>query len=130
MADKIGVALIGGGRTGTPMLKELLKYPYISIIGVADLNPTAEGIKIAAEKGIYTTSDPMALVGKGDDIDILIEVSGDTALKKAVKAAFAKSGNKKTIIMHDLIARLFISVCTHQSELIPTVHPDDVGIGN
>ena len=130
MTDMIGVALICAGRTGTPILKELLKYPYITLVGVADLNPTAEGIKIAAEKGIYTTSDPMALVGKGDRIDILIEVSGDMALKKAVKSAFAKSGNKKTIIMHDLIARLFISVCTQQNTLIPTMHPDDVGIGS
>lgn len=130
MADKIGVALIGAGRTGTPILKELLKYPYITLVGVADLNPTAEGIKIAAETGIYTTSDPMALVGKGDAIDILIEVSGDKSLKKAIKTAFAKCGNKRTIIMHDLIARLFISVCTQQTELIPTVHPEDIGIGN
>lgn len=130
MADQIGVALVGGGRTGTPILKEMMKYNYINIIGVADLNPTAEGIKIAAAKGIYTTSDPMALVSKGDAIDILIEVSGDAALKQSIKAAFAKSGNKKTIIMHDLIARLFISVCTQQQELIPTLHPDDIGVGN
>lgn len=130
MADKISIALIGGGRTGTPLLKEMLKYPYISIAGVADLNPSAEGIRIAAENGIFTTSDPMMLVNKSDAIDILIEVSGDKALKKTIKAAFEKSGNKKTIIMHDLVARLFISVCTRQMELIPTLHPDDIGIGN
>ncbi len=130
MQDKINVALIGGGRTGTPLLLEMLKYPYINIIGVADLNPAAEGIMVAAEKGIFTTSDPMTLVKKGDEIDILIEVSGDMALKKAIKSAFEISGNKKTLIMHDLIARLFISVCTQQNTLIPTMHPDDVGIGS
>lgn len=129
MPDKINVALIGGGRTGTPLLHEMLKYPYINITGVADLNPAAEGIMVAAEKGIFTTSDPMTLVKKGDEIDILIEVSGDNALKKAIKSALEKSGNKKTIIMHDLIARLFISVCTQQDRLIPTMHPDDIGIG-
>ena len=129
MPEMISIALIGGGRTGTPLLQEMLKYPYIHLAGVADLNPAAEGIKIAAEKGIFTTSDPMSLVKKGEEIDILIEVSGDSALKKAIKTAFKKSGNTKTIIMHDLIARLFISICTQQPQLIPTKHPDDIGIG-
>jgi predicted homoserine dehydrogenase-like protein len=130
LQENIRVAIIGGGRTGTPLLEEMLKYSYIHVVGVADLNPAASGIKIAAEKGIFTTSDPMTLVRKGEDIDILIEVSGDTSLKTAIKEYFELSGNKKTVIMHDLIARLFISVCTQQNLLIPTMHPNDIGIGN
>ncbi len=127
--DKVAVALIGAGRTGTPLLRELLKYPYIEIVGVADLNSEAEGVKLAREKGIYTTSDPMELVKKGEEIDILIEVSGDSGLKRRIKDYFELTGNKKTIIMHDLVARLLISVCTGQESLVPSFHPDDVGIG-
>lgn len=130
MPNKISVALIGGGRTGSPLLKELVKYSYIEIIGVADQDPLAEGIKLAVEKGIFTTSDPMELIRKVDAIDILVEVSGDKALKKTIKAEFERSGNTKTIIMHDLIARLFISVCTQQQQLIPSLHPQDVGVGS
>lgn len=128
--EKVRVALIGAGRTGTPLLKELLQYAYIDMVGVADLNPNAEGIKIAAAKGIFTTTDPMALVHKGDNVDILVEVSGDKSLKKQIKDYFEISGNKTTIIMHDLIARVFISICTRQPELIPSLHPQDVGVGD
>jgi acetaldehyde dehydrogenase (acetylating) len=130
MSDKISMAIIGGGRTGTPLLKELLKYPYIEIAGVADLDPKAEGVKIAAANGIFTTSDPMELVMKGGAIDILVEVSGDNKLKRTIKSEFERSGNTRTIIMHDLIARLFISVCTQQQQLIPSMHPQDVGVGS
>jgi len=130
MPDKICVALIGGGRTGTPLLKELFKYPYIEIVGVADLDPAAEGIKLASDKDIFTTTDPMELVRKDAAIDILVEVSGDSKLKKTIKSEFERSGNTKTIIMHDLIARLFISICTQQQQLIPSLHPKDVGVGN
>jgi len=130
MSDTLRVAIIGGGRTGTPLLQELLKYAYIDIVGVADLDPYAEGIKLAAAKGIFTTSDPMELVMKGAFIDILVEVSGDITLKRTIKAEFERSGNTGTIIMHDLIARLFISVCTHQQQLIPGLHPQDVGVGS
>ncbi len=130
MSDKISVAIIGGGRTGTPLLKELLKYAYVEIVGVADLDSNAEGIKLAAAKGIFTTTDPMELVMKGGGIDILVEVSGDNKLKKSIKSEFERSGNTRTIIMHDLIARLFISVCTQQQQLIPSLHPQDVGVGS
>ena len=130
MSDALRVAIIGVGRTGTPLLQEFLKYTYIHIVGVADLDPHAEGIKLAAAKGIFTTSDPMELVMKGASIDILVEVSGDSMLKRTIKAEFERSGNSRTIIMHDLIARLFISVCTHQQQLIPGLHPQDVGVGS
>ncbi|MFZ3209428.1 MAG: hypothetical protein WA140_11450 [Geobacteraceae bacterium] len=129
MEDKLKVALIGGGRTGTPLLEELLKYSYVEIIGVSDFDPAAEGLRIAAEKEIFTTSEPMALVKKGECIDILIEVSGDASLKKHIKEYFEQTGNVKTLIMHDLIARLFISVCTKQDKLISGLHPADVGVG-
>jgi len=129
MADKVKVGLIGAGRTGTPLLKEFLKYTYVEIIGVADINEKAQGIKLAVSKGIFTTTKPMDLVKRSADIDILIEVSGDMKLKKKIKEYFAKSKNKKTIIMHDLTARLFISMTTKKIKLIPGFHLDDIGIG-
>lgn len=129
MANTVKVALIGAGRTGTPLLKELMKHKYIKIVGVADWKEGAAGIKLAAKKRIYTTADPMALLKKSKGVDILIDVTGDTKLKKNIKDFLAKSRNKRTIIMHDLIARLFISVSTRKTKLIPGFHPKDVGIG-
>lgn len=127
--DTIGVAIVGAGRTGTRLLKEFLKYSYITMIGVVDINPNAEGIKLAKERGIYTTTDAIEMLKSAGHIDVLIEVSGDGTIKKKMKDFFGKTGNKHTIIMHDLIARLFISVCTHENHLIASLHPHDKGIG-
>lgn len=129
MSDKINIALIGAGRTGTPLLKEMIKYSYINIVGVADLNEAAEGMKVAAENNLFATTNPVDLISKGDEIDILVEVSGDTTLKKVIKDYLQNTNNKKTIIMHDMVARLFISMTTQQAELIPSLHPDDIGVG-
>jgi predicted homoserine dehydrogenase-like protein len=129
MAGSLKVALIGAGRTGTPLLKELLKYKYINLVGVVDRKEGAPGIKLAAKKKIYTTGDPLALLKKKKNIDIVIDVTGDSKLKKAIKDFLVTSRNTKTIIMHDLIARLFISISTRKSKLIPSLHPKDVGIG-
>lgn len=129
MPEKINVALIGAGRTGTPLLNEMIKYSYINIVGVADLNASAEGMKIAEENKIFATTNPVDLISKGEEIDVLVEVSGDLSLKKVIKDYFQNTNNKKTIIMHDLVARLFISMTTQQEQLIPSLHPEDVGIG-
>lgn len=128
MANIVKVALIGAGRTGTPLLKELLKYRYIKLVGVADRNEKAPGLKLAAKNKIYTTADPITLLQK-KNIDILIDVTGDVKLKKSMKDFFAETRNSKTIIMHELIARLFISVSTRKSALTASFHPKAVGIG-
>lgn len=129
MANTVKVALFGAGRTGTPLLKQLMKYRYVKVVGVADRKEKASGAKLAAKKNIYTTTDPMKLLKRIKNVDILIDVTGDVRLKKGIKDFLAKSRNKRTIIMHDLIARLFISVSTKKSRLIPSFHPKDVGIG-
>lgn len=129
MASTVKVALFGAGRTGTPLLKELMKYKYVKVVGVADRKEKAAGVRLAAKKKIYTTTDPMKLLKKSKNADILIDVTGDVRLKKGIKDFLVKSRNKKTIIMHDLIARLFISVSTRKSRLIPSFHPKDVGVG-
>lgn len=129
MATVVKVALIGAGRSGTPLLKQLLKYKFIKVVGVADRKEKAIGIKIAAKKKIYTTTDPMKLLQKAKNVDILIDVTGDVKLKKNIKDYLGKSRNTKTIIMHDLIARLFISIAAKKTTLTPGFHPKDVGIG-
>jgi predicted homoserine dehydrogenase-like protein len=129
MAEKVRVALIGGGRTGTPLLKSLMKYPFVDVVGVADKNDKAQSIKIAERKGIFTTTKPMDLVNHSADTDILIEVTGDSRLKSRIKSQLKKNGNKHTIIMHNLVARLLMSVCTGRKSLAPSFHPQDVGVG-
>ncbi len=129
MAEKVKVALIGGGRTGTPLLKELMGYPYIEVVGVADKNPNAASIRTAKQQGIFHTTDPLELVDNSADTDILIEVTGDTGLKRKIKSRLEKNKNRKTIIMHELIARLLVSICMGRKTLVPSFHPHDVGVG-
>ncbi len=129
MAQKINVALIGGGRTGTPLLKALLGYPFINVVGIADKNASAKSMKLAKKQGIFTTTKPMEIVDMGAEVDILIEVTGDSSLKKRIKAKLVKNKNRKTIIMHDLVARMFISICTNRKSLVADFHPHIVGVG-
>jgi len=125
----LSIALIGAGRTGTPLLKDLMQYSYIKVLGVADIDAESPGMRLAKDKGIPCFTQPMDLVREVGEVDILIEVSGDLELKTRIKTYFEETGNRKTLIMHDLIARLLISLCDRSPHLVPSFHPEDEGIG-
>jgi predicted homoserine dehydrogenase-like protein len=127
--DKIRIAIVGGGRTGTPLVEEFLKTPYVELVGLADMNPESPGALYAKENGVFFTTDAMIFAAKGDEIDLLIEVSGDPSVKRRLKDAFINEGNRHTIIMHDLVARLVISMVSKSDTLVPGFHPSDEGIG-
>jgi predicted homoserine dehydrogenase-like protein len=127
--DKIRIAIVGGGRTGTPLVEEFLKIPYVDVVGLADMNPESPGAIYAKDNGVFFTTDPLLFAAKGDEIDLLIEVSGDPSVKRRLKDAFISEGNRHTIIMHDLVARLLISMVSDSATLVAGFHPGDEGIG-
>ena len=127
--DKVRIAVVGGGRTGTPLIEQLIGIPYVELVGVAGTDPGSPGAAIAKANGVFFTTDALLFASKGDEIDLLIEVSGDPSVKRRLKDAFINEGNRHTIIMHDLVARLMISMISGSETLVPSVHPDDEGIG-
>ena len=75
----LNVAIVGGGRACKFFLELLGKnlFPFldIKIVGVCDINPKAEGLRLAQEMGIYTTSDFQDLFGI-EGLDSVIELTG------------------------------------------------------
>lgn len=127
--DKVRVAIVGGGRTGTPLLEDFLSRPFVEVAGVADVNSESTGALLAQGSGVFFTTDAMELAAMGEDVDLLIEVSGDPELKSRIKEAYQAQGNRHTIILHDLVARLIISMVSGADELVETFHPHDDGVG-
>lgn len=127
--EKVRVAIVGGGRTGTPLLKALLERPFVEVVGLADMDLESEGASLARDAGAFVCQNADVLAAKGDEIDVIIEVSGDPAVKPALKAAFIAQGNKTTVIVPDVVARLIMSLAEQSDTLIETYHPHDVGIG-
>lgn len=127
--EKVRIAIVGGGRTGEPLIEQFLKTPYVELAGVADVDPESPGAMLAKENGVFFTTDAMLFASKGDEIDLLFEVSGDLSVKRRLKDAFIQEGNRHTIIVHDLVARLVTSLVSDSDILVPSLHPDDEGIG-
>jgi predicted homoserine dehydrogenase-like protein len=128
-SEKVRVAIVGGGRTGAPLLEALSRLPYVEVVGVADADPDSHGARFAQDHDIFYTEYASVLGAKSDEIDLIIEVSGDPAVKPELKEAFRAQGNTDTIIVHDLVARLIMTLASGSNDLAPSFHPDDRGIG-
>jgi len=118
--QKIRIGLIGAGETGTPLLTQLLNADFVEVVGVADLNDEMPGIQLARARGIKTTNDFMDIASLGNNLDVLIDVTGVPAVREKLRTYFHDSGNHHTIIMHEMIAILMMSLS--QNKLVSMKH--------
>lgn len=118
--DKIRIAMVGAGETGTPLLKQLFEASFVEVVGVADLNDGMPGMELARQHGVQTTNDFMALARLGDAVDIIVDVTGVDTVRDQLRSYLQESGNHHTIIMHELIAVLLMSLS--QGKLVSMKH--------
>lgn len=108
--EMLRMAVIGGGKRCRSMLEMLesktFKYLRADIVGVADLNPEAEGVCRAREKGIFTTTDCAQLFNL-EHLDLVIELTDDQELLSNLEASKPESvgviGHTASRLFHDLI---------------------------
>lgn len=82
------IAIIGGGRFCKLFLQYLFDRSFMEkspdILGVADINPHAEGLMFARQKGIFTTQDYTELY-RLENLQVLIEMTDDISLWDIIK---------------------------------------------
>lgn len=73
------IAIIGAGKGGNALLKDLIKIPGISVKYVCDINHDAVGMVFAREHGIktYLWDDVMSVL-QDQEIDLILEVTGQS----------------------------------------------------
>jgi two-component system NtrC family sensor kinase len=111
----MNIAVIGGGNRCAAFLKMLdaMRFPNLEaqIVAVADLMEDATGMRIAREKGIFTTRDYNDFF-KIEDIDLVIELTGDESLL----LDFLKHKPKDMRVLEAAISRLFSDMIRFQEE--------------
>ena len=108
--EKLRVAVIGGGKRCRSMLEMLetktFKHLRADIVGVADLNPEAEGVCRARERGIFTTTDCAQLFNL-EQLDLVIELTDDQELLSNLAASKPESvgviGHTASRLFHDVV---------------------------
>ena len=82
------VAIVGGGPSCLVIIdiisKDRLRQLKMHIVGIADTNPEAPGIRRSRELNIYTTDDYHNLFTI-PDLDLIIELTGKKALAQMIQ---------------------------------------------
>jgi len=81
------IAIIGGGRFCKILLEFLCERNVpecsVTVLGVADIKPHAEGLLFARQLGIFTTHDYRELYDL-ENLQVLIEITDDPALGETI----------------------------------------------
>lgn len=98
------LVLIGAGKGGAALLSTFSEYEDVSVVGVADANGDAEGMKLARELNIPTTTDFEELV-TGTEVDLIVNVTGSKKVSDRLKelaggAAEIIGGNGAKFLWH------------------------------
>jgi len=78
------VVMIGCGRGGKALLELFKQDPTVSILGVADNNPSAIGLDMAKGLTIPVSKDYRELF-KISNIDLIIDVSGSPEVRQGIQ---------------------------------------------
>ena len=118
--NTIRIGVVGAGETGTPLLRELFAADFVNVVGVADLDPGAPGVALARAHGRATFGDAMDVADLGEGVNIIIDTTGVPEVRDQLRTRMQESGNRHTIIMHELIAVLLMSLS--QGRLVSSKH--------
>lgn len=92
------------------MLAQLLKAPFVQVLGVADLNLDLPGIALAREHQVPVSDNFMDFVRLGTEVDIIIDVTGAALVREQLRQYMVNTDNNHTVIMHEQIAMLMMSL--------------------
>lgn len=109
------VLLIGAGKRGATLLQMFLANKMVHIAAVIDKNHNAEGIVLAKQHGIPVSDDWESHIM--EDIDIIVEMSGNRALLNQIM----KKKPDRINVIPGSMAHILSNLVSDKQELIQTL---------
>ena len=78
------VAIIGAGRGGTALIEIFAQDPLVQIVGIAEVNLKAPGVKLAKRLKIPIVRNYQDLLAI-ENVDLIIDVSGNPSVEHALE---------------------------------------------
>jgi transcriptional regulator with PAS, ATPase and Fis domain len=100
------IVLVGAGHGGSALIEIFHNDPRVKIVGIADINPNAPALDRAKRLKIQTASDYHQLLEQ--DVDLIIDVTGNPAVHEALKA------NPKKIEVMGMLSAMFMWQLMHE----------------
>jgi signal transduction histidine kinase len=106
------VAILGAGRGGTALLDLLHQIRTIEIVGIADQNPAAPGLRRARELNVPVYERVADLIGN-HEVNLVMDVTGDPSLERTLHEEVSAG----TDILSGAASRLLWELVQHESAL-------------
>jgi signal transduction histidine kinase len=106
------IAILGAGRGGTALLELLHQIPDVDIVGIADRDPDAPGLKRAREWKIPVTHRPLDLI-RTRSATLIVDVTGDPSMQHTILT----HKEPATEVLNGATARLFWNLAQHERKL-------------
>src|SRR3569832_2441149 len=92
----IKVFIIGAGNGGKAVLRRLLRFNWVQIAGVADLNPKAPGVLLAKEANLPVyLDDPLETLAQMN-VDLVFEQNGNQKIQDQLLKLPSRTFNNDT----------------------------------
>ncbi|WP_158735206.1 sigma 54-interacting transcriptional regulator [Alteribacillus sp. YIM 98480] len=111
--------IVGGGKGGTALFNMLMESERLKIIGIADINPFAPGLKKAEEAGISFSEDWKELLKLKPDM--VIEATGE---EKVFQQIYDYSNNQ-FLVIPAFVANVLYDLIHDKEQLIQTLQTHD-----
>jgi predicted dinucleotide-utilizing enzyme len=127
MTDKIiRVALVGLNEVGEVFAEHFLEqlqegHKPVEIVAVADPNPNSPVALGFAQNKVPVYTNPSDVARLGDKLDIIFDLTGDSAIRQQLRLTLLEKHNLHTVIASEEVARLLWCFFNEKKEF-PTLN--------
>jgi signal transduction histidine kinase len=120
------IAIVGAGKGGIAVLELLHQIPGVEIVGIADRNPDAPGLKRARDLNVQVAAQVQDLI-RNHGVTLIMDVTGDSAMGPLIHAS-KRPGSE---VLSGAATRLLWNLVQHQTKLEAELFQSDklAGIG-
>ncbi|MCI0529948.1 MAG: ATP-binding protein [Nitrospira sp.] len=111
-SQPIKIIILGAGTGGTALIDLFSRSSGVDILGVADINPNAPGLKKARQLGIPITHDVAGLLCQ-NGANLIVDVTGDPSLRSLINTRKAPGAE----VLGGETAKLLWNLVQHEAEM-------------
>lgn len=124
MSTRLRVVIIGGSDTARQLITDFLSRPFIHLVAVVDLSEASPGAHAAKRAGVQFMTDIRQLSSVSPQPDLVIDVCGRPHVKPTLDETFPLDDPDRPVIVHDMVARLVLSLAADSMALVPGCPPE------
>jgi hypothetical protein len=120
VVEQLRVVIIGGSKTAAQLIVDFMSRAFVDLVCVVDLSPDSHGGQAAQRFAVPFTTDIHELRLLDPQPDLIIDVCGKPHVNPALEATFPSAEEGGPVVVHDIVARMILSLAADSATLIPS----------